>query len=180
MKNINKYLCEKFNPEWDNVFEMATVGRPILNKTKYKISVNGLNAGERERPHFHIYLEQDSRPFNKFNFEIALDELLCYDEINIIRMKDEKRNIDITNRIRCSWSGYKKLYYDLEDWLYNNCDKRGDFIDNLDAIIYFYNEESSENKNTILEYIKSKGMKINPKYKKYFSENDLHIYKECF
>ena len=64
--------------------------------------------------------------------------------------------------------------------LYNNCDKRGDFIDNLDAIIYFYNEESSENKNTILEYIKSKGMKINPKYKKYFSENDLRIYKECF
>ena len=79
-----------------------------------------------------------------------------------------------------SWSGYKKLYYDLEDWLYNNCDKRGDFIDNLDAIIYFYNEESSENKNTILEYIKSKGMKINTKYKKYFSENDLRIYKECF
>ena len=27
-----KYLEEKFNPEWDYVIEMASIGRPILNK----------------------------------------------------------------------------------------------------------------------------------------------------
>ena len=53
---------------------------------------------------------------------------------------------------------------------------------NLDAIIYFYNFESGglKNSNPLLDYIKDHGMKILDKHKKYFSEEDIEKYKECF
>ena len=153
MKAIKQYINEKFNSDWDYVIEMASIGYPILNKTNHYIALHGKNAGDRERPHIHIYLENDKRPFNKFNFEIALDEILCYDEINLIRMKDISKKIDYTDRQKCSWDGYTKLYNDFEDWLFSsNVEIRGDYIDNLDAIIYFYNQESggTKNKNPLL------------------------------
>lgn len=183
MKQLTEYINEQFNEEWDYVIEMASIGYPILNKTNYYIALHGTNAGDRERPHIHIYLENDKRPFNKFNFEIALDEILCYDEINLIRMKDSSKHIDYKNRNKCSWDNYTKLLYDFEDWLYNsNVEIRGNFIDNLDAIIYFYNQESGglRNKNPFLEYIKKRGLKILNKFTKYFSEEDKNQYKECF
>ena len=183
MKSLPKYINEQFNEEWDYVIEMASIGYPVLNKTNYYIALHGTNAGDREKPHIHIYLENDKRPFNKFNFEIALDEILCYDEINLIRMKDLSKHIDYKSRNKCSWDNYTKLLYDFEDWLYNsNVEIRGNFIDNLDAIIYFYNQESGglRNKNPFLEYIKNRGLKILDKFTKYFSEKDKKQYKECF
>ena len=59
---------------------------------------------------------------------------------------------------------------------------RGGFKDNLDAIIYWYNQESdsTNNSNPLLEYIKSKGMKIQNKFKNYFSEDDINKYIVCF
>lgn len=180
MINLRQYIYEEFNPEWDYVIEMASIDRPILNKTHYHIALHGTDAGDRERPHIHIYLDGDRRPFSKFNFEIALDELLCYDEINLITMRDKSNNIDIKNRSKCSWNKYYKLRDDFEDWLFSNSSKRGDFIDNLDAIIYFYNEESGglrNGVNPLLKYLHSKGMKILDKYKKYFSTEDLINYK---
>jgi hypothetical protein len=182
MKNIKEYINEQFNPEWDYVIEMASIGYPILNKQKHYIALHGAHAGDRERPHIHIYLENDIRPFSKFNFEIALDEILCYDEINLIRMVDSKKHIDIRNRNKCSWEGYNKLKNDFEDWLFSNeVDLRGDYIDNLDACIYFYNQESGKSENNpLLKYIKDHGMKILQKYEKYFSKEDKEQYKECF
>ena len=176
MKHLNTYVEEQFNPEWDYVVEMASIGYPVLNKTNHYIVVHGTNAGDRQRPHVHIYLSDDKRPFSKFNFEIALDEILCYDEINLIRMKDQSKHIDRRNRNICSWNGYHKLYDDFVDWLFSNdVDVRGDFIDNLDAIIYFYNFESGglKNSNPLLDYIHDHGMKVLDKYKKYFSEKDI-------
>jgi len=182
MKGLYKYVEEQFNDDWDYVIEMASIGYPILNKTNYYIALHGTHAGDRERPHIHIYLENDVRPFNKFNFEIALDEILCYDEINLIRMKDLKRNIDYKNRNKCSWDSYKKLYDDFESWLYSDkVDKRGDYIDNLDACIYFYNQESGNTeKNPLLKYIKDHGLKILKKFNKYFTNEDIEAYPECF
>lgn len=182
MKQHKQYIEEEFNPEWDYAVEMATIGRPILNKVRYKIAVHGLNADERKHPNFHIYLEEDISPFSKFNFEIALDEIICYDEINLIRMKDLSKNLDIKNRNKCSWNNYMKLYNDLYDWLYSNTNHRGNFIDNLDSIIYFYNHESGDlrKSNYLLDYIKSHGMKILNKFKKYFSKEDLEKYNDCF
>ena len=183
MEKLKEFLEEEFNPKWDYVIEMASIGRPILNKIYYHIALHGTDVGDRKRPHIHIYLDGDKRPFSKFNFEIALDEILCYDEINLIRMKDRSKNIDYKNRTKCNWNGYSKLYDDFEDWLYNETPEiRGDFIDNLDAIIYFYNQESGgmNNRNPMLEYIKSKGMKILKKNEKYFSKDYKLNYKECF
>ena len=119
MKIIKEYINEQFNPEWDYVIEMASIGYPVLNKQKHYIALHGAHAGDRKRPHVHIYLENDIRPFSKFNFEIALDEILCYDEINLIRMVDSKKHIDIRNRNKCSWEGYNKLKNDFEDWLFS-------------------------------------------------------------
>ena len=183
MKHLNTYVEEQFNPEWDYVVEMTSIGYPVLNKTNHYIAVHGTNAGDRQRPHVHIYLSDDKRPFSKFNFEIALDEILCYDEINLIRMKDQSKHIDRKNRNICSWNGYNKLYDDFADWLFSNdVDVRGDFIDNLDAIIYFYNFESGglKNSNPLLDYLHDHGMKVLNKYKKYFSEEDIKKYNECF
>ena len=95
MKAIKQYINENFNSDWDYVIEMASIGYPVLNKTNHYIALHGKNAGDIERPHIHIYLENDKRPFNKFNFEIALDEILCYDEINLIRMKDISKKLII-------------------------------------------------------------------------------------
>ena len=178
-----RYLEEKFNPEWDYVIEMASIGYPVLNKTNHLIALHGTYAGDREKPHVHIYLTSDKRPFSKFNFEIALDEILCYDEINLLRMRDESKRIDFKNRNKCSWNGYEELIDDFEDWLFSeDVEIRGGFKDNLDAIIYWYNRESdsTNNSNPLLEYIKSKGMKIQDKFQKYFSEEDISKYRECF
>lgn len=43
--------------------------------------------------------------------------------------------------------------------------KRGDFKDNLDAIIYFYHKEN--HKKTLWDYIEEHGLKILDKYKNY-------------
>ena len=50
------------------------------------------------------------------------------------------------------------------------------------AIIYFYNQESggTKNSNPLLEYIKNKGMKIQNKFRKYFSKDDINKYIVCF
>ena len=132
-----EYVEEKFNPEWDYVIEMASIGYPVLNKTNHLIALHGTYTGDRERPHIHIYLEGDKRPFSKFNFEIALDEILCYDEINLLRMRDKSKRIDFKNRNKCSWNEYEELRDDFEDWLFSkDIEIRGGFKDNLDAIIY--------------------------------------------
>lgn len=176
MKLLQEYIkevTEPFNPEWDYVIEMAAIGNPILNRINHFIAVHDTRAGDRKRPHIHIYLKNDIRPFNKFNFEIALDEL------NLIRMRDQSRNIDRRNRDVCSWSNYTKLKNDFEDWIFDKPTIKGDFIDNLDAIIYFYNFESGDD-YTLLNYIREHGLRILNKYKKYFTEDDIELYNDCF
>ena len=178
-----EYLEENFNPECDYVIEMASIGHPVLNKTNHLIALHGTYAGDRERPYIHIYLKEDKRPFSKFNFEIALDEILCYDEINLITMRDKSKHIDIKNRNKCSWDEYEGLRDDLGDWLFSkDVEIIGGFKNNLDAIIYWYNQESggTRNSNQLLEYLKRKGMKIKDKFRNYFSEEDINKYDVCF
>lgn len=98
-------------------------------------------------------------------------------------MRDKSKHIDLKNRSKCSWDGYTRLKNDFEYWLFSdNVEIRGGFKDNLDAIIYFYNQESGGMKksNPLLEYIKSKEMKIQNKFRKYFSEDDINKYIVCF
>ena len=55
MKQLFKYLQEDFNEDWDYAVEMASIGYPILNKTNHYIALHGTNAGDKERPHIHIF-----------------------------------------------------------------------------------------------------------------------------
>lgn len=152
---------------------MAVISRRSLTKSKYQIAVHGANPGDRPVPHIHIYLDDDTHPFSKFNFEISLCDILCRDEINLIRMKDKNTGTDIKNRDKCSWDRYTKLRDYFEDRLSSVPVRPGSFKDNLDAIIWNYNMESGSG-NYIKEYIEQHGMTVLPKYKEYIDNNNIN------
>lgn len=108
-----------------------------------------------------------------FNFEISLINILCKDEVNLIKQEDYRRSKKIVkkNRNNCSWKGYQDIKDGFEEWLFDWCEIPGDFIDNLDACVYWYNRESFEGK-TIKDYFKDRELKILPKYRKYLDEED--------
>ncbi len=148
------------------IVEMATIGYNLkFGKDRFKVAIHGPSSGDRENPHIHIYLDNDKMPYNRFNFEISLVDILCYDEINLIYQRDVRNGIKRTNRNKCSWNGYFKLKEDFGNWLFSKSCKRGDFLDNLDAIIYFYNEENHN--KTLWDYIEEHGFQILDKYKHY-------------
>lgn len=168
----------------DYLVEMATIEHNVkLGKDNYQIAIHGPSSKDRENPHIHIYLANDNT-LKKFNFEISLTDILCKDEINLIRQTDKtkRKKIDIKNRNKCSWEGYSKLKYDFEDWLeekHKSLPKT--FKTNLDAIIWNYNHESEKiEKNYLLKYIEDRGLKILPHYKKYFDEETIEENKQLF
>jgi hypothetical protein len=177
MKSLYEYLNNFLWGNEDFIVEMATIGRPTLGKKKYHIAIHGVLAGDRPNPHIHIYLNDDTRPYNRFNFEVSLVDILCKDEINIIKMRDESKGINKNNRSKCSWNGYQKLKDDFEDWLFSKCSIPGQFENNLDACVYWYNEEGDpKSNNPIRDYIEKHGLKILDKYKKYVENNNNDIY----
>jgi hypothetical protein len=53
----------------------------------------------------------------------------------------------------------------------------GQFENNLDACVYWYNEEvDPKSNNPIRDYIEKHGLKILDKYKKYVENNNNDIY----
>lgn len=176
MKSLVNFIKENLfgYPNERHLYEMATIAKDVIFDKEHKsVQIHGINSGDRENPHIHIYNYGDK---NSFNFEVSLVDLLCYDELKLIKMKDKKNHIEYNNRNKCTWNGYTKLRNDFEDWLYKKSNFPGDFKDNLDAIIWNYNNESY-GENPILKYISDRGMKIHKNYKKYFSEQELKKYK---
>lgn len=175
MKSLLEYLkISQWPSEKSHIYEMATISKAVdFNGTLYRIAVHGPGTKDRENPHVHIYLSSDRDPYNKFNFEISLCDILCKDEINLIKMRDEKKHIKKNNRSMCSWNGYAKLRNAFEDWLWSKPTRPGEFKDNLDAIIWNYNNEGHSS-NDIKEYIESRGWKVLPKYKEYIERNYTH------
>ena len=171
MINLFEYIKYLLKDEY--LIEMATIGNGVKldNKMLYKIAIHVASSKDRNYPHIHIYDFKDLS-LKKFNFEISLVDILCYDEINLIAQIDKYNNIKHMHRKSCTWEGYRKLYNGFEDWLFSNkVEKRGEYIDNLDAIIWACIEEGkSIADNFILYYIKEHGMKVLNKYKKYFSD----------
>lgn len=150
------------------VNEMAFATNDVkLGRDHYRVALHGVAAGDRPYPHVHIYKKDDHYPWKKFNFEISLVDLVCNDELNLVCQQDRNNRIDRRNRMKCSWTGYRDLRDDFEDWLEDKCTKPGAFINNLHFLIYAYNEENNE-KDSLQSYIKSKGKSILSKYKKYF------------
>lgn len=179
MKSLVQYLKEKLlnYPDERHIYEMATIGKDVvLDKQRKSIQIHGSNAGDREYPHIHIYNHNDKAGFN---FEISLVDLLVYDELVIIKMVDKKKHIKKTNRSKCSWNGYVKLKYDFEDWLLDRCEIDGNYKNNLDAIIYWYNRESEseKNENVVLKYLSSRGLKVHENYRYLFTKEDLIKYE---
>lgn len=162
------------------IFEMTTIDKQVkFGKNNYKIALHGPAKNDRENPHIHIYLSNDVIPYNRFNFEISLIDILCYDEINLIYQRDKSKGKRITNRNKCSWIGYSEIKTGFEDWLFENTKYPGNFKYNLEVIIWSYNNESNID-NALLEYIKCHGLKILNKYSGYFSIEDKMLYKDCF
>jgi len=176
MKSLRDYIKEKERKKYyeENVLEMAVISRKALTKKKYQVVIHGTNSGDRPYPHIHIYLDNDDRPYSKFNFEVSLCDILCHDEINLIRMKDKRKDLDIKNKEKCSWDGYRKLHDEFEDWLFDRPSRPGSYKDNLDSIIWNYNIESGKDTNNyIKDYMRSHGWKVLPKYKEYIDRNDI-------
>ena len=174
MKSLIEYIQEKLgiiDPDMP-IMEMSTIDKKAkLGKSFYRIALHGPAVGDRPYPHIHIYDPKDKFPYKNFNFEISLIDLLCYDELNLICQQDKQNDINIKNRKNCSWNGYRKMRDDFEDWLSEPCiGIPGNFKDNLDALIWSYNNEAPDNddRNPLLDYIKDQGKKVLPKYQKYF------------
>lgn len=154
----------------EQIFEMATLVKDIKwGNDHYRVAVHGTVAGDRDVPHVHIYLSSDKKPYNRFNFEISLVDILCYDEVNLIFQRDEKTGRRITNRNKCSWEGYKKIADGFEDWLEQKPTTPGEFKTNLEAIVYWWNEESDySSENPLKDWIESRGLKVLDKYRDIF------------
>ena len=170
VKTIKLRIPKRVNEQATNeLLEMATFGKPKWGQNLYKISVHGPATSDRETPHIHIYLLNDTK-LNTFNFEISLVDILCKDEINLIYQIDKKNNIVRTHRRDCSWEGYASIYRGFKEFLitnqnlglYKNCEN------GLKASIEAYNNESNSLGNALKEYLDKKGLEVLPKYAKYF------------
>lgn len=176
MKRLSDYIydiiefCRNVTHERSiPILEMSTISKSVrLGGKNYRIAIHGPAVGDRPYPHIHIYKANDRYPFKNFNFEISLIDLLCYDELNLVAMVDKDNGISIKNRNKCSWTNYRRLRDDFEDWLISKSDYIGDFQDNLDAIIWNYDNESYED-NALINYIHDRGKKVLTKYQKYFN-----------
>lgn len=171
MINIIEYIKYMIQDEY--ITEMATIANdiPLDGKRRYRIAIHGASSKDRPYPHIHIYDFLD-KSLKKFNFEISLIDILTDDEINLVKQIDVKNGVKHTNRNKCNWNGYTKLKNEFEDWLFEKPKNLpGDFIDNLDAIIWYCNHESEsyDKDNYVLKYITDRGKTILSKYKKYFN-----------
>lgn len=152
------------------ILEMATISRKEKwGSHEYKIALHGTSTNDRAQPHVHIYYSTDNTDSASFNFEVSLIDILCHDEINLVRQKDGKK--DIKNRDKCTWEGYRKIRDGFEDWLFKPCKLRGNFKDNLDAICWSYNNESNID-NALKLYIEEHGLKVLEKYKSYVEQDN--------
>ena len=99
MKSILEYIQEKLNIIEPSIpiVEMATIDKTVkVSKNTYRIALHGPAVGDRPCPHFHIYLANDVYPYKRFNIEISLIDLLCYDELNIVAIQDKEKKINPT------------------------------------------------------------------------------------
>lgn len=178
IKNIEYFIKESLGLPCGiqiNENKMTFVANDVkLGNKLYRIAVHKVVSGDRPYPHVHIYMESLNEYFlyTNFDFEISLVDLLCVDNISELRCLvcqiDKLQGINRRNRKRCDWAGYRDLEYDFESWLYSKCDKPGNFIDNLDFLIYTYNRVNDE-KDSVQNYIKKHHKKILPEFLKYFN-----------
>ena len=147
---VSEFLTERvaISEHSQLISEMATFGSAKWGKNIYKVAIHGISAGDRPVPHIHIYLQNERNPRSPiFNFEVSLLDILQHDELNLIYQKDTNKNILITNRAKCSWTGYADIYHGLKAFLTQECDVPvfGQTVSNLGRAIYEWNKETDYN-----------------------------------
>ncbi len=163
-----------------HLFEMATIGVQKCGKDTYSIQIHGASTADKPIPHIHIYKYNDNTK-KQFNFEISLIDLVSKDQITLIRQLDREKNINHKNRDKCSWQGYNDIYNCLRSYLFGEVQSRlykGICVDNLDAAIYAWNQETdmlktNDGGNPMKEWIDAKGIQILPEYQKYFEQKRI-------
>ena len=178
MKSLRDYLIKhtSFPYVEQYITEMATIGRDVkFDKNLYDVAIHGASTADRPYPHIHIYLAND-RNRQKFNFEISLIDILAYDEINLIAQIDKAAGINRKNRRICSWTGYRRLKDNFEDWLSQKPKELpGEWKDNLHAICWACDHESyryeGKDGSYIKNYMNDRGLSIIDKYKDYISDD---------
>lgn len=178
LKKVIKESLEKALSASNNsihLFEMATIGAQKWGKDTYSIQIHGASTADRPVPHIHIYKYNDNTK-NQFNFEISLIDLVSKDQITLVRQLDREKNINHKNRDKCSWRGYNDIYNGLRSYLFGEVQSRlykGICVDNLDAAIYAWNQETdmlktNDGGNPMKEWLDAHGIQILPEYQKYF------------
>lgn len=79
--------------------------------------------------------------------------------------------MSVSNKSKCSREGYSDILGNFEDWLTDKSDRPGEFKDNLDFLIWSYNDETLPGTNALQKYIEEQGLKVLPKYQWYIDNN---------
>lgn len=173
IRNIPHYASMKRSMKNLDELSSATIGKPRWGEVDYRIAVHGSVSQVEDSPCVHIYLLSDIS-HDKFDFVVSMVDILCKDEVNLIRQTDEAKNVIRANENECSWEGYESIYEGLMTFLsdkstirpYASCEN------GLHASIAAYNAESNSRGNALKEYLDGRDLSILPQYAKYLNEED--------
>lgn len=161
-------MCED-EGESRMLYEMATVGWPIIDKVEYRLSTHGVDTEDRPIPHIHLDRADDPHRL-MFKFEISLVDMLAIGEPVLVLQRDVKKHIYRTNRTECSWNGYSRLRKGVIEYLESGPEDhapRGS-RSNLESLIIFWNHESGTDPNRLAKYIKAHNIDVLDRYRVYF------------
>ena len=173
IRNIPHYASMKRSMKNFDELSSATIGKPRWGEVDYRIAVHDPVSQVEDSPCIHIYLLSDIN-HDKFDFVVSLVDILCKDEVNLIRQTDVAKNVIRTNEYECSWEGYESLYEGLKTFLsdkstirpYASCEN------GLHASIAAYNAESNSRGNALKDFLDKQGLIVLPRYAKYLNEEE--------
>lgn len=151
------------------ICEMATVGWPVINKVRYKLSIHGVNTSDRPIPHIHLDRADDPER-RRFKFEISLTDFISTGEPVLVLQKDLKRHIFRTNRTECSWDGYSRLRNGVIEYLRSGPEEhapRGS-RSNLESFIIYWNNESGPDPDRLAKYLRARNIDVLEEFRPYF------------
>ncbi len=161
-------MCED-EDESRMLYEMATVGWPIIDKVEYRLSTHGVDTEDRSIPHIHLDRADDPHRL-MFKFEISLVDMLATGEPVLVLQRDVKKHIYRTNMTECSWNGYSRLRKGVIEYLESGPEDhapRGS-RSNLESLIIFWNHESGTDPNRLAKYLKAHNIDVLDRYRAYF------------
>ncbi len=148
---------------YESPFDVATIGWPVIDGVKYRVSVHGINAkGGTSIPHIHLDRADDLER-RESQFEIDLVELLSTGELLLLRGMNEKADTADVN-----W--YSRLHDGILEYLESGPedDAPRSSRSNLESIVIAWNKECGPNPNRLSEYLDEHQIIVLEKYRKFF------------